>query len=106
MVLERCQRPAGVPADTVDLIGFGSASGGVPVWVKEQLRDPQPSGVASKQWTANFFVRPGEIYRLRVREVELIPNTTDSTGTHLKTGTPDEITERTVFTDIVPLPVL
>ena len=109
MILERCLRPDAVPAETVDLIGFGTASDGVPAWVTDhplQIRSPQPIGTTSKQWTASFFVRPGETYRLRVREVEFIPNATDRTGARLQTGTPGEITERTVFTDIVPLPVL
>ena len=109
VILERCLRPDAVPAETVDLIGFGTASDGVPAWVTDhplQIRSPQPIGTTSKQWTASFFVRPGETYRLRVREVEFIPNATDRTGARLQTGTPGEITERTVFTDIVPLPVL
>ncbi|MEU0900757.1 hypothetical protein [Streptomyces massasporeus] len=43
---------------------------------------------------------------MRIREVEFIPNGTPQDGTPLQPGTPDEIKERTVFTDTVPLPEL
>jgi hypothetical protein len=112
MVLERCRRPAGVPAEAVDLIGVSAEADNVPAWVNDgPVREPEPIGgvegvMARKQWKATFSVRPGEVYRVRVREVEFIPNDTDRTGAHLKTATAGEIAERTVFTDIVSLPVV
>jgi hypothetical protein len=111
MVLERCRRPAGVPAETVDLIGFGAQADGVPAWIKDLSLPVQPTAPFAdnqlrKVWKKTFQVRPGEVYRVRVREVEFIPNKTDHQSTQLKTGTPDEINERLLFTDIVQLPVL
>lgn len=111
MVLERCRRPAGVPAEAVDLIGFGAQADGVPAWIKDFFRQVQPTAPFAdnqlrKQWKATFQVRPGELYRVRVREVEFIPNKTDQHSTQLKTGTPGEVNERLVFTDIVQLPVI
>jgi hypothetical protein len=111
MVLERCRRPAGVPAEAVDLIGFGAQADGVPAWIKDFFLPVRPNAPfadnqSRKQWKATFQVRPGEVYRVRVREVEFIPNKTDRSSAQLNTGTPDEIKERTVFTDIVSLPVV
>lgn len=111
MVLERCRRPAGVPAEAVDLIGFGAQADGVPAWTKDfflpvQLIVPWADNQLRKQWKATLQVRPGEVYRVRVREVEFIPNKTDHQSTQLQTGTPDEVNEQLVFTDIVQLPVL
>ena len=112
MVLERCRRPAGVPAEAVDLIGFGAQADGVPAWIKDSFVPVRPNAPSAdnrlrKQWKATFQVRPGEVYRVRVRvrEIEFIPNNTDRTDAQLKTGTAGELTERTVFTDIVLLPV-
>jgi hypothetical protein len=52
-------------------------------------------------------VPPGSgVFRVRVREVELIPNATEQPDAHLQSGTPGEIKERMLFTDIVPLPVI
>jgi hypothetical protein len=111
MVLERCRRPAGLPAEAVDLIGFGAQADGVPAWIKDfSLRvgpkAPWADNRFRKRWEATFQVRPGEVYRVRVREVEFIPNKTDHQSTELQTGTPGEVNERLVFTDIVQLPVL
>jgi hypothetical protein len=112
MVLERCRRPAGVPAEAVDLIGFGAQADGVPAWIKDffvkvPANAPFADNQSRKEWKAPpFQVRPGEVYRVRVREVEFIPNDTDRSSAQLNTGTPDEIKERTVFTDIVSLPVV
>ena len=111
MVLERCRRPPGVPVEAVDLIGVGAEADGVPAWIKENIRPvawtaPWADNRFRKQWKATFPVQPGEVYRVRVREVEFIPNDTDRTGAQLKTGTAGELTERTVFTDIVLLPVV
>jgi hypothetical protein len=111
MVLERCRRPAGVPVEAVDLIGFGAQADGVPAWIMDFFRPVKPiapwaDNQLRKQWKATFQVRPGELYRVRVREVEFIPNNTDHQSTRLQTGTPGEVNERLVFTDIVHLPVL
>jgi hypothetical protein len=111
VVLERCQRPEGLPADQVELIGFESGSDDVPAWipVRFQSPEPRPAGLSPtlKRWTSNIFPgpEPGP-FRLRIREVEFIPNRTDRPDAHLQSGTPGEIKERTVFTDIVPLPAL
>jgi hypothetical protein len=111
MVLERCRRPAGVPAEAVDLIGFGAQSDGVPAWIKDLSLPVDPiapfaANQFRKVWKKTFQVRPGEMYRVRVREVEFIPNKTRHDSTPLQTGTPREVNERTVYTDIVPLPVI
>jgi hypothetical protein len=95
----------------VDLIGFGAQADGVPAWIKDLSLPVQPTAPFAdnqlrKVWKKTFQVRPGEVYRVRVREVEFIPNKTDHQSTQLKTGTPDEINERLLFTDIVQLPVL
>lgn len=111
MVLERCRRPAGVPAEAVDLIGFGAQADGIPAWIKDFFLPVRPSAPfasnqARKQWKATFRVQPGEVYRVRVREVEFIPNNTDRQSAQLQTGTTGEVNERLVFTDIVQLPAL
>jgi hypothetical protein len=111
MVLERCRRPAGVPAEAVDLIGFSPQPDGVPAWIQEffipvRPNAPDASNQARKQWRATLPVRAGELYRVRVREVEFIPNSTDRESAPLQTGSAGEVNERTVFTDIVQLPVL
>jgi hypothetical protein len=110
VILERCRRPAGMSAEQVDLIGFRDGPDDVPAWVPFQSRSPAPTAAGLgnlKQWTANFFIGPewGEL-RVRVREVELIPNATAQPGVKLKSCTPGEVTERTVFTDTVILPVI
>ena len=71
-----------------------------------QPKAPWADNQFRKQWKATFPVRPGEVYRVRVREVEFIPNKTDHQSTQLQTGTAGEVNERLVFTDIVQLPVL
>src|SRR5262249_38344409 len=44
MILERCRRPAGVPAEAVDLIGVGAEADDVPARVKDgPVRAPRPS---------------------------------------------------------------
>jgi hypothetical protein len=60
-----------------------------------------------KEWTTEFFL-PSDSgpFRVRVREVELIPNMEPRPGAFLRSATPGEVTERTVFTDTVLLPAL
>lgn len=111
MILERCRIPGGAPADQVDLIGFDTSPADVPAWHRVDLRSPSPQrvGLSSrvKSWTSEFRPPPGPgALRVRVREVEFIPNNTPRPGAHLQSATPGEITERTVFTDTVLLPGL
>src|SRR5262249_9418002 len=111
VVVEGGRRPAGARAEAVDLIGFGAQADGVPAWIKDFFLSVQPNAPFAdnqfrKEWKATFQVRPGELYRVRVREVEFIPNKTDHQSTQLQTGTPGEVNERLVFTEIVKLPVL
>ncbi|MFD8519255.1 hypothetical protein ACFV2D_04440 [Streptomyces capillispiralis] len=108
VILERCTRPGGLPADEVDLIGFDPDTG-VPAWRSTAVHSPAPkrAGLSPvlKEWTTEFFLPPDPgPFRLRVREVELIPNKEPRPGASLRTATPGEVTERTVFTDTVPLP--
>ncbi|THA30102.1 hypothetical protein [Streptomyces sp. A1547] len=110
MILERCSQPGGLPADKVDLIGFDTVDG-VPAWQRADVRRPEPKRVGLspvlKAWTAEFFLPPASgPFRVRVREVEFIPNKDPRPGAFLRSGTPGEITERTVFTATVPLPEL
>ncbi|MFF8449475.1 hypothetical protein ACF06Q_17525 [Streptomyces leeuwenhoekii] len=110
MILERCIQPGGLPADEVDLVGFGTVAG-VPAWQSANVRAPEPRRVGLspvlKEWTEQFWLPPHSgPYRVRVREVELIPNKEPRPGAFLRSGTPGEITERTVFTTAVPLPAL
>ncbi|MEO3787596.1 hypothetical protein ABGB12_30080 [Actinocorallia sp. B10E7] len=110
-LLERCRAPEGMPADRVELIDLGPESSTVPAWVFSHVLSPvpKPAGLspALKHWTSRFFVAPGTgSFRLRVREVELIPNREPRPGAHLHSGKPGEITERLVFTDVVSLPIL
>ncbi|MGW7081705.1 hypothetical protein [Streptomyces sp. NPDC054866] len=108
MVLERCLAPSGVTPGQVDLVGFGTAATGVPAWHRVDLRSPSPKKVGlsrEREWTSEFVPPTGpEALRVRIREVELIPNGPSQQGTSLNSGTPDEIKERIVFTDTVMLP--
>lgn len=110
MILERCRRPAGMPAEQVDLIAFDDAPDGVPAWVPSRVSSPLPKAAGLpplKQWTSAFAVAPGAgLFRVRVREVELIPATAAQPDADPHSGTPNEIKERTVFTEIVPLPAI
>ncbi|MGC9376574.1 hypothetical protein [Streptomyces sp. MH13] len=108
VILERCALPGGLTADQVDLVGFGPGAD-VPAWQSTELRRPEPKRVglspALKEWKSEFFGRSGPgPYRVRVREVELLPNKEPRPGTFLHSGTPEEVTERTVFTETVLLP--
>lgn len=109
MILERCTQPGGVPADEVDLIGFETVTG-VPAWQRQGFpRSPEPRRVGLspvlKEWKSEYFVPPDAgPFRVRVREVEFLPNKEPRPGAFLKSGTPGEVTERTVFTDTVLLP--
>ncbi|WP_055625350.1 hypothetical protein [Streptomyces sp. JHA19] len=111
MVVERCSAPSGVTPGQVDLVaGRGSAITDVPswrcAWVQEAKVKPVAPGYP-KEWTSDIYPPPDTgALRVRIREVEFIPNSTSSVGSSLNSGTPDEITERTVFTDTVPLPEL
>jgi hypothetical protein len=110
MILERCPQPGGLPADKVDLIGFEGATG-VPAWQSAAVHKPAPkrAGLSPvlKEWTTEFFL-PSDSgpFRVRVREVELIPNMEPRPGAFLRSATPGEVAERTVFTDTVLLPAL
>ncbi|KOG42818.1 hypothetical protein AQJ84_38820 [Streptomyces resistomycificus] len=110
MILERCAQPGGLTADQVDLVGFDTVAD-VPAWQSTDLRRPEPKRVGLsptlKEWKSEFFKRvdPGP-YRVRVREVELLPNKEPQPGRFLHSGKPEEVTERTVFTDTVLLPPL
>ncbi|MFE5858358.1 hypothetical protein ACFQ61_34720 [Streptomyces sp. NPDC056500] len=110
MLLERCNAPSGLTPSQVDLVGFATEATGVPSWRCVELRRPTPKAVPLsrlKEWTSEFNPPPGTgALRVRIREVEFIPNGTPQEGTHLQSGTPDEIKERTVFTDTVSLPGL
>lgn len=110
MILELCTQPGGLPADQVDLIGFDTVAG-VPAWQRADLRRPEPKRVGLspvlKEWKAEYFMPPDAgPFRVRVREVELLPNKEPHPGAFLHSGTPEEVTERTVFTDTVLLPTL
>ncbi|MEU2061293.1 hypothetical protein [Streptomyces sp. NPDC013455] len=110
MILERCTQPGGLPADKVDLIGFETVAG-VPAWQSVNVRRPEPKRIGLspvlKEWKAEFFLPPGPgPFRVRVREVEFLPNNQPRPGAFLQSGTPKEVTERTVFTDSVLLPPL
>jgi hypothetical protein len=106
--IERCRRPDGMPAEQVDLVEVGDALDGVPAW-KELTSFPlEPAGLSPNlHWASQVFLpnEPSE-FRLRIREVELLPNSVAQPGIGLKTGTAGEVKERTVFTDIVALPRL
>ncbi|MFJ4520732.1 hypothetical protein ACIP4Y_07215 [Streptomyces sp. NPDC088810] len=110
MVLERCRAPEGVPADQVDLIAFDASPTGVPAWYRVDLRKPVPKKVGLsrvREWTSEFWLPQGTgALRVRVREVEFIPNDEPREGAFLHTSTPEEIKERTVFADTVLLPGL
>ncbi|MEU3490621.1 hypothetical protein [Streptomyces massasporeus] len=111
MILERCTQPGGVPADKVDLVGFETVTG-VPAWQRHGFpRSPEPKRVGLspvlKEWKSEFLVPPDDgPFRVRVREVEFLPNEEPRPGAFLKSGTPGEVTERTVLTDTVLLPEL
>ncbi|MFD8949795.1 hypothetical protein ACFV0B_13165 [Streptomyces xanthophaeus] len=108
MVLERCLAPIGVTPGQVDLIGFDPTATDVPAWHQVDLRRPTSRIVGlsrMREWTSEFPPPPGPgTLRVRIREVELIPNGPSQQNTLLKSGTPDEIKERIVFTDTVMLP--
>ncbi|MGW0314032.1 hypothetical protein [Streptomyces flavidovirens] len=110
MILERCTQPEGLPADKVDLIGFDTVAG-VPAWQSTNVRRPEPKRVGLspvlKEWRAEYLMPPNAgPFRVRVREVEFVPNKEPRPGAFLQSGTPREVTERTVFTDTVLLPPL
>ncbi|AZP22689.1 hypothetical protein EJC51_45580 [Streptomyces aquilus] len=108
MILERCNAPIGVTPAQVDLIGFDATATGVPAWHLVALKSPTPKKIGLtrvREWTREFVPPPGPgALRVRIREVELIPNGPSQQNTVLKSGTPDEIKERIVFTDTVMLP--
>ena len=112
VILERCHRPAGMSVEQVDLIGFDTSPGDIPAWRKQFVQKAKPSGAASasgtvKHWTANIRIpvdaAPSDDFRVRVREVEFTPNSVDRPGATLQSGTPGEVMERVVYTDVVPL---
>ncbi|MET7293105.1 hypothetical protein ABZS79_13370 [Streptomyces griseoloalbus] len=110
MILERCTGSAGLPADKVDLIGFDTVAG-VPAWQRAAVNKPAPKRVGLspvlKEWTSEFFLPPDSgPFRVRVREVEFVPNKEPRPGAFLRSATPGEVTEHTVFTDTVLLPAL
>jgi hypothetical protein len=83
----------------------------VSAWQSAAVHRPAPerAGLSPvlKEWTTEFFL-PSDSgpFRVRVREVELIPNMEPRPGAFLRSATPGEVTERTVFTDTVLLPAL
>ncbi|MFF0000919.1 hypothetical protein [Streptomyces avermitilis] len=114
MILEHCTQPGGpggVPADKVDLVGFDTVTG-VPAWQRQGFpRTPEPKRVGLspvlKEWKSEYLIPPDAgPFRVRIREVEFLPNNEPRPGAFLKSGTPGEVTERTVFTDTVLLPGL
>ncbi|MFC7760049.1 hypothetical protein ACFQY4_20010 [Catellatospora bangladeshensis] len=108
LIIERCRRPAGMPAEQVDLVEVGDVVSGVAAWTKLVSFPAKPAGLSPNlHWSSQVSLPngPGE-FRLRIREVELLPNTIAQPGVTLKTGTAGEVRERTVFTDTVALPHL
>lgn len=103
-IVEEFKGPSGAVSEEVDLIGFDSHMGEVASWRKAGVfhADITPAPPGQRRWRKRIPKSTAR-RRLRIREVELIPNTTDILSS-TKSGSADEITERTVFTDIVPLP--
>jgi len=97
--LERLQAPDDVAAESVDFVAVGSDTGGVPAWVRV------PGAAASRGLGEMLSVLripegPGR-YRLRVVEVERFFS--DDSGVIVEPATGGALSERIVFTDIVPL---
>ena len=104
-LLERCDLPAGISPEAVDLISIdgnpaaAAAAGGVPAW------RPVPGHVVAGDVTGTLPVLPlpsgtGPL-RLRVREIEQISGSAAAPG---DPATAAELRERTVFVDLVPIP--
>ncbi|MGI4832327.1 MAG: hypothetical protein ACRYFK_02600 [Janthinobacterium lividum] len=98
VIVEQCVLPPGVPASATELTSLAPSLTEVPAWVLQStvggplgthLRAPLPPP------------RAGTALRVRVRETECIKPISEAT----KLGTEAELTERTVFTDVVLLPL-
>jgi hypothetical protein len=100
-VLERAELPAGVDPRAVELTALESPSDGTPAWM--QVEDgTRQTDLAVKDQNILFEIPSGGgVFRVRVREVELVGS--DGDPIPGIPGTGDEFAERTVFTDVVML---
>ena len=97
VILEQCKPPRGMMAASVDLTAVGPVQDGVVAWTTV------PGG--AHQTALNAAVElslPSQslaAFRIRVREVEFIGGPEAAA-----TATPQELSERVVFTDVVMAP--
>ena len=98
LIVERCALPPQVPASATELTWLASSSPEVPSWV---LQSTVGGPLGTRLRASLPPAEPGSALRIRVREVERI-NPTSEAATP---GTEAELTQRTVFTDVVQLPL-
>jgi hypothetical protein len=93
VILEKRTAPS-----AIDLSALTSGDG-VDAWTA--VETPPPSGLG-QQISIPRPAAPAGTLRLRIREVELLAPAGQPPAA--QTGSPGELAERTVFTDLVPLP--
>ncbi|MFH8770093.1 hypothetical protein [Streptomyces sp. NPDC017958] len=94
-VLEEAHAPGGTPPGAADLVDVTSPpAAGIPAWrpLSSRVTSDQPETVSTLRMPAG-----ASPLRLRVREIERLDAPSPS-------ASPAELTDRTVFVDIVPLP--
>ena len=85
-------------SSAIDLSALTTADG-LDAWIK--VESPPSVKLGEKMSIPRPTSAPGTL-RLRIREVELLAPIGQPPSQ--QTGTPGELTERVVFTDLVPLP--
>ncbi|WP_396908283.1 hypothetical protein [Mycolicibacterium sp.] len=102
-IIEQFNGPDGVDSEEVDLIGVENPPGQVASWRGSVIHATAiPAAPGQGRWRKTI-PKSLKRRRLRIREIELIPNTAETLSS-TKSGTAGELNERTVFTDIIPLP--
>jgi len=100
VIIEQLRAPAGISADAIELIAFGAQDDDPPAWIA--LAGSIDRGDLGSDIVVQLPTSDSAPARLRVREVELMIESSDTPAP--ETGTGAELTERVVFTDTIALP--
>ena len=98
-LLEECRLPAGVSPSLVEFSALETVTDGTPAWVPVQGQISR-SDLGSGGLQLSIPGGSGPV-RVRVREIELVGSEAGVPAPH--TTTPDELSERVVFADVLPL---
>lgn len=97
LIVEQCMLPPGLPASALELTSLAPSPTEVPAWVLQNT----VSGLLGTPLRAPLPPAGAGALRVRVRETERLNPATEAA----KPGTEAELTERTVFTDVLLLPL-